>query len=104
MCSSDLAPNNGFAILPENTAGIDDGMTLASSEHDQVSLRPALDLEFSYTVLNRAPNVTPLAASRTMCEEGESIVLTLSATDPNPADLLILRVNEIGRASCRERG
>jgi hypothetical protein len=87
------APNNGFAILPENTAGIDDGMTLASSEHDQVSLRPALDLEFSYTVLNRAPNVTPLAASRTMCEEGESIVLTLSATDPNPADLLILRVN-----------
>ncbi len=86
-------PNYGFALLPENTSNIDDGMEVAASEHPDLALRPKLAVEFSYSVLNRAPSVTSLTASRTTVDEGQSFVLSLSATDANPADPLLVRLN-----------
>lgn len=88
------APNLGFALLPENTAFNDDGMEFASSENASIALRPALSVELSYPVLNRAPTVVPLSASRTRVNEGDSVVLSLSATDPNPADPVTLRIDD----------
>jgi hypothetical protein len=90
--------NNGFAILPENISNNDDGMTLASSESSDVSLRPALDIEFTYPTLNRPPTVTTLAASPSTLLEGQSVVITMSANDANPNDPVLLKVNgaEVG--------
>jgi hypothetical protein len=86
-------PNYGFAILPENTPWNDDGMDIASSEYGDTALRPALSVDFTYTVLNRPPTVRALAASRLTVNEGESIVLTMGATDPNPEDPLVFKMD-----------
>jgi len=105
---SDGAPNDGLAILPERLDFNDDGITIWSSESDPlredpitgaalpqpISMRPAMDVEFSYVVINVPPTVTePLAASAVEVDEGDEIELTMSATDPNPLDPLVFLVN-----------
>ncbi len=93
--------NDGLAILPERTNWQDDGIDIASSENGDVALRPALDVEFSYPVLNVAPTVTGLIPSANTIDEGQSVELTLSATDPNPVDPLVFRINgqDVGYAT-----
>ncbi len=89
-------PNHGLAILSERSSGFDDGIEIRSSEDGDVTLRPALDVEFTYTVQNRAPSVTaPLAASRTVVNEGDEVRFNFAGSDPNPLDPLIFRLNGV---------
>ena len=89
-------PNYGFALLPENIDWNDDGMEIASSEYSESLMRPALTVDFSYTVHNRAPSVTQtLTASELSVNEGDSITLSLSAADANSADPLLLYLNGV---------
>ena len=65
-------------------------------------MRPALDVEFTYNVLNTAPTITaPLAASDLVVDEGAEVALTVSAEDPNPLDPLVLTINgaDVGYAT-----
>ncbi len=110
---ADGAANYGLAILPERDKDLiylkgederffDDGIDVRSSEDGDVPLRPSLDVEFTYDVLNTPPTVTQtLAVSEASVNEGREVELTLAAADPNPLDPLIFRVNgsDIGYAT-----
>lgn len=88
------AANYGLAILPERVNWGDDGITIRSSEDSNVTFRPALDVEFTYDVLNAPPVVTaPLAVAQTTVDEGFELRMTISASDPNPLDPLVFALN-----------
>ncbi len=104
------APNYGFGIIPERQTGTDDGVEIYSSEAPPlasppesgrpagraVSPRPALDVEYRYTVLNTPPTIdAALAVSETTVNEGRQVELTITATDPNPLDPLTFQINGI---------
>ena len=94
--------NHGVAILPERLDFNDDGIDIHSSEWGTQTVRPALDVEFSYTVLNTPPTVTaPLSATPMVVNEGETVRLSVTAVDPNPLDPLVFTVNglDIGYAT-----
>jgi len=88
----------------------DEGITIVSAEHGATTLRPALDVEFTYSVINVPPAVTaalcaidppnPCGAAITV-NEGRQIELTMSAADPNPLDPLVWLINgvEVGYAT-----
>lgn len=89
-------PNYGLAFLPQRSSGFDDGLEIRSSEDGNITLRPALDVEFSYVVQNVAPAVTtPLTAAAPTLSEGMELRLTLAAIDPNPLDPLVFRINGV---------
>lgn len=88
--------NYGFAIVPERVSWGDDGIELHAAEASDVAIRPALDIEFEYPVLNAPPVVTaPLTANQALVNEGSIAVLTVGASDPNPNDPLIFTVNDL---------
>jgi len=88
------APNHGLAILPEPLPFFDDGIAIRSSEDGNSALRPVLDVEFSYEVLNVPPTIDAfLTASALVVVEGDEVELSFAATDPNPLDPLTFRIN-----------
>lgn len=90
----DGAANNGVAILPIRVDWQDDGIDIASSENGDTALRPKVDVEFSYTVHNKAPDITQaLAASALVVNEGDSIDFSFAASDANPNDPLVFELN-----------
>jgi hypothetical protein len=90
------SPNHGICVLPERIDWGDDGIDMHSSESGDAVGRPSLNVEFTYDVLNRAPNITaPLAVTVNPVYEGEEIELTCSASDPNPTDPLVLSINGV---------
>ncbi len=113
--------NYGFCVLPERDKAAaphaadpdgdarfyDDGIEVRSSEEGDTPLRPALDIAFTYDVLNRPPTIEAgFCASAAPIEcvtdltvnEGREIRLSVTATDPNPLDPLVLSINEVDRA------
>jgi hypothetical protein len=90
----DGTANNGVAILPIRVDFQDDGIEIASSENGDTALRPKLDVEFTYTIHNRAPDITQtLTASALTINEGDSIDFSFAASDANPNDPLTFRLN-----------
>lgn len=89
--------NNGFLIWAPTKDWHDDGIDVASSENGDISLRPALDIEFTYTVLNRAPtiNQTLKANGQTTItiNQGDTFTLSMQATDANPLDPLLFKID-----------
>lgn len=89
------APNFGIAILPERVSFCDDGISIRSSENATAGSRPALTVDFSFDVFNRPPVIDQqLLASATMVNEGDSVTLTMAATDPSPLDPLVFTIND----------
>lgn len=89
-------PAYGFAILPERSNGFDDGIEIRSSEDGDITLRPALDVAFTYPILNSQPVVTAgISASRVELSEGFETRLSMAASDPNPLDPLVFQINGI---------
>lgn len=72
------------------------------SENGQSALRPSLEVVFTYEPVNVAPTVTAsLAVDRGVVRQGDEVLLTFAATDPNPLDPLTFRVDgqEVGFAT-----
>lgn len=91
---SDGAPQRGFAILPEQIDFNDDGIEIRSREDGSSILRPKLEVEFSYTPINVPPAITQsLAASELRVWQGDEVILSFAAADPNPLDPLVFRIN-----------
>ena len=90
------APVEGFAILPEDLAFNDDGIEIRSREDGSSTLRPSLDVEFTYEPTNVPPTVDQtLATSEATVFQHEEVVLTAAATDPNPLDPLVFAINGV---------
>lgn len=90
------ALNYGLAILPQRLSFNDDGIEICSSEWDTQVVRPSLDVEFTYTLINVEPTITsPLAADPTTVNEGDTVVLSMAAADPNPNDPLVFTINGV---------
>lgn len=82
---------------PRNLDWFDDGITIASSESSEYLKRPCLTIDCTYPVNNVAPTVTlPLQVAATTVDEGSSLRIRIGASDPNPADSLIVRINGSG--------
>jgi hypothetical protein len=88
--------NRGFGIVRPQTNFNDDGIDIFSSEDGNLFNRPALTVEFTYPVSNRAPviNASLSPASRTI-NEGQSVQFAVTATDPNNSEFLQLRINGV---------
>ena len=97
--------NYGLAILPQRLDWNDDGIEIRSSEDTSlrdITHRPALDIEFTYEVVNVPPTVTQmLVASQPSTYEGEEVELSMAAQDPNPLDPLTFTINgeDVGYAT-----
>ena len=93
---SNGAPNRGFAFLSESPALQDDGIEIRSSEDGTTALRPSLNVEFTYVAANVPPAIDqPLTANKLVLPEGATGTLTVGATDPNPLDPLVFRLNGV---------
>lgn len=95
----DGSTNYGFLIAtwPKNLDWFDDGITIASSESSEFLQRPCLTISCTYPVNNVAPTVTlPIEADATTVNEGDYLRIRVGASDPNPDDSLIVRINGSG--------
>lgn len=93
------AANNGlvFTPWPDNLDWFDDGIEIASSEHADAIKRPTLHVDFAYTVHNVPPVVTqPLTATPATVDEGSPVTLRVGASDANPVEQLVFRINGVG--------
>jgi len=98
----DGASNFGFGILPEQMDFYDDGIELRSSENGDPVLRPSLEVEFHFDLVNVPPTIdTFLTTPSLTVEAGDEADLTFAATDPNPLDPLTFLINgvEVGYAT-----
>ncbi len=101
------SPNHGFLLTtwPRNLSWFDDGVEIASSEHGDSLKRPSLAVDATYSVANIAPTVTlSLNATATTVDEGTVLQMSLGASDPNPADPLVFKINSVPYATLTGSG
>lgn len=94
--------NLGFAIIRDQTDFNDDGIEIHSAEAGSATDRPKLSVSFSYPVANVLPNVTqPLTTATPTVVEGSEVIVQFAASDPNPLDPLVFRLEgqDIGFAT-----
>lgn len=95
--------NHGLLLTtwPRNLSWFDDGVEIASSENGSSLKRPGLAIDCTYAVANVAPTVTTAlqALTPTVLDEGATVRVRVGASDPNPADPLVFKINGIGYAT-----